>query len=118
MRKILIPIQGDFVAPRFDLATVVIIAMVKDAVLLEPPKTIIMERPSEEALCEMIIGENITDVICGGIDEVHYTFLGWKNIIVIDGVIGGWESTLEKAVSGTIRQHEIVSKNEITTLAL
>lgn len=118
MHKILIPIQGDFVAPRFDCATEIIIAITKDGVLLEPPRTMIMERSTEEDLCQKIIGENISELICGGIDQEHYDFLIWKKLTIIDGVVGGWEAVLAKTINNTIHQGEIVwsKTNDILSL--
>jgi len=118
MRKILIPTQGDFVAPRFDLATELLIAMVKDGELLEQPKSIIMERPSEEELCQIIIGENITEIVCGGIDEVHYNFLNWKKIKVYDSVIGDWHTVLQMAISEAVSQGAIISPKRDSKLTL
>lgn len=108
MRKLMIPIQGDFVAPRFDLVTEVLIAQYDDGALLCEPKTIIMERASDEDLCHMIVEEHITEMVCGGIDETHYNFLNWKKIKVIDGIIGDWQSALEKTLAGTIEQGAVL----------
>ena len=104
MQKLMIPIQGDFVAPRFDLATEVLIARYEDGALLGDPKTIIMERPSDEGLCQMIVEEHITAMVCGGIEELHYNFLIWKKVNVLDGVIGDWQTALEKTLDGTLQQ--------------
>ena len=100
----MIPIQGEFVAPRFDLATEVLIARYEDCALLGDPKTIIMERPSDEGLCQMIVAEHITAMVCGGIEELHYNFLIWKKVNVLDGVIGDWQTALEKTLDGTLQQ--------------
>jgi predicted Fe-Mo cluster-binding NifX family protein len=109
MQKIMIPIQGDYVAPRFDLATEILMARVERGQITGEPKTIIMERPSDEGLCQMVVEENITDVVCGGIEELHYNFLVWKKVSVLDGVIGDWQTALAKAVAGTLQQGEILS---------
>lgn len=103
MRKILIPIQGDYVAQRFDLATELILAFEKDGILLEDPHNILMEKPSDEELCQLIISETITDLVCGGIDEAHYTFLLWKKITIFDAVIADWQTALNKAVNKTLK---------------
>lgn len=108
MRKIMIPIQGHYVAPRFDLATEILTARVERGKVISEPKTIIMERPSDEGLCQMIVEENITDVVCGGIEELHYNFLVWKKVAVLDAVIGDWQTALDKAVAGTLQQGEIL----------
>lgn len=108
MQKLLIPIQGDYVAPRFDLASEVLVAQYSKGKLMGEPRSIIMERPSDEALCQMIVEENITEVVCGGIEELHYNFLNWKKVNVIDGVICGWQQALTLAVAGKLKQGEIL----------
>jgi predicted Fe-Mo cluster-binding NifX family protein len=118
MRKLLIPIQGDFVAPRFDLATEVIIVRFESGMLIGEQKIIIMERASEETLCQMAVEENITDVICGGIEEVHYNFLVWKKVVTLDAVIGSWRTALDKVVAGTLLQGDILIDKSDETLRL
>lgn len=108
MRKLLMPIQGDYVAPRFDLATEVYVARFEDGKVIGEPKTIIMEKPSDEELCHMIIEEHISDVICGGIEEIHYNFLVWKKIVVKDGVIARWEDAFQLLLDGKLGQGDIV----------
>jgi hypothetical protein len=109
MRKLLIPLQGDFVAQRFDLAAEVVVVRFDHGQYAAPPKTVILERPSDEELCQMIVRSNVTDVVCGGIDELHYNFLTWKKVSVIDAVIGGWRAALERAVAGTLQPREILA---------
>jgi len=108
MRKLLIPIQGDYVAPRFDLATEILILRFEKGEKDGEPRTIIMERPSDEAICQMVVEEHVTDLICGGIDEVHYNFLVWKKVNVLDAVIGSWRQAAEKALNGKLKQGEIL----------
>jgi len=108
MRKLLMPIQGDYVAPRFDLATEVYVARFEAGKVIGDPKTIIMEKPSDEELCHMIIEEHITDVICGGIEEIHYNFLVWKKVAVKDGVIAGWEQAFQLLLEGKLKQGDIL----------
>lgn len=113
MRKLLIPIQGDIIAPRFDLATEILVAHFADGHLIGEPKIMIMERPSEESLCQMAVEENITDFVCGGIEEVHYKFLVWKKVNALDRVIGGWRIAVEKVIDGTLAVGAIVhEKND------
>ncbi|MBU1568355.1 MAG: hypothetical protein KJ630_22360 [Proteobacteria bacterium] len=106
--KILITAQGDFVAQRFDLTAEVVITTVENDISVGKPRTIIMDRPSPEDLCNMIMEENIALVICGGIEDRHYQFLAWKKIRVIDFVIGDYDSVLGKAISGDLKPGEIV----------
>ena len=118
VRKLLLAIQGDFIAPRFDLATEILIVRIEDGTMSGEPRTIIMERPSDEGLCQKIVEENITEVICGGIEELHYNFLVWKKVTVHDAVIGSWRGALEKALSGKLRQGDIIKnlKDEFLSL--
>jgi len=114
VRKLLIPIQGDYVAPRFDLATEILILRFEKKKMDGDLRTIIMERPSDEALCQMVAEENITDLVCGGIDEVHYNFLVWKKVNVIDAVIGSWRQTVEKVLNSELKQGEILPDGDDT----
>jgi predicted Fe-Mo cluster-binding NifX family protein len=118
VRKLLIPIQGDFVAPRFDLATEILMARFENGEIIGEPKTIIMERPSDEGLCQMIVEENITDVVCGGIEELHYNFLVWKKVKVLDAIIGDWQTALAKALAGKLQQGEILLNQNDEQLSL
>ncbi len=106
--KILITTQRDFVAQRFDLAVEVVIATVENGRLIGKPRAIIMDRPSPEDLCNMIMEENIAMVICGGIEDRHYQFLTWKKIRVIDFVIGDYESALDKAIAGELHPGDLL----------
>ncbi len=118
MQKLMVLIQGDFIAPRFDLATEILIVRFENGNVIGEPKMIIMERPSDEALCQMAVEENITDIICGGIEEVHFNFLVWKKVVVLDAVIGSWRTAVEKVVAGVLQQGEIFfpKKDEPLTL--
>lgn len=118
MSKLLMPIQGDFIAPRFDLATEVIIARFANGELKGKPRSIIRERPSDEGLCQMAVEEHITGLVCGGIEELHYNFLVWKQITVIDGVISDWNTAMEKAIHGTLKQGDILVHPEAEGLTL
>jgi predicted Fe-Mo cluster-binding NifX family protein len=106
--KILITAQGDFVAQRFDLTAEVVIATVESGKRGHKPRAIIMDRPSAEGLCNMIMEEHIDLVICGGIEERHYQFLTWKKIRVVDFVIGDHESVLKKAIAGDLKAGELL----------
>jgi len=118
MKKLMVLIQGDFVAPRFDLATEILIVRFEKRVVIGEPKMIIIERSSDEVLCQMAVEESITDIICGGIEEVHFNFLVWKKVTVLDAVIGCWHTAVEKAVAGTLRQGEILNTKNDNSLTL
>ncbi len=107
--KILIPTKGQLIAPRFDLATEVIVATCYDQQLLEEPRCLLVAEPSAEALCEMILKEQAKRVICCGIEEEHFRFLSWKKVTVFDSVIGPWKQALGLAAADELRAGDILS---------
>ncbi len=66
----------------------------------------------------MVVKENITDLVCGGIEELHYNFLVWKKVKILDGVIGDWLSVMDRAISGTLSQGEILVNHQNEHLSL
>ena len=107
--KILMTVQGDHVAPRFDLTTELVIARAEDGELQAPPRSIIMDRSSPEALCSMIMEENITAVVCGGIEDRYYQFLSWKKIAIYDNVIGLHLLALQEVLAGRLQAGQLFS---------
>lgn len=95
IKKILIPIAGDDVAPRFDLATEVLIIIVSKNNAVEEERTIVLPRASAEKLCHLILTEHIHVVICGGIEDEFYQFLRWKQVTVYDAVIATWQEAFD-----------------------
>jgi len=87
--KILLVLQGAWIAPRFDLATEVLIIQTDDqGGSAGEPREILLPGPSAEELCGLILKEGISHVICGGIEEGHYQYLTWKRLKIIDHIIG------------------------------
>lgn len=107
-RKILITLFGNDVAPRFDLATELFIAVVSKNGRLDDEKTMVLAQPSAEKLCHMIITEDVSTVICGGIEEEYYQYLKWKRIEVIDSVIGPLEKALERFCKGELKPGDVL----------
>jgi predicted Fe-Mo cluster-binding NifX family protein len=106
--KILIPLSGDDVAPRFDLAPEAFIATVRPDGGISEERTIILSEASAEALCHLILAEKVDTVVCCGIEEEYYQYLTWKQVKVIDSVIGSYVRILEKLKKGTIHDGEIL----------
>jgi predicted Fe-Mo cluster-binding NifX family protein len=107
--KILITIVGSDVAPRFDLVMEVIVFHVEDGKVLGEPRTILLPGASAEELCSLIIKEDISLVITGGIEDVHYQYLTWKKVQVIDGIIGPYGQALELALAGGLERNQILA---------
>lgn len=93
-RKVLITLYGNEVAPRFDLATEVLIASVAEDGTMREEKTMVLPQASAEKLCHMVLTEGVEAVICGGIEQEYYEYLTWKRIVVIDSVAGPYQAAL------------------------
>jgi len=107
-RKVLVTLYGNDVAPRFDLATEVLIAAVTaDGAVLEE-KTMVLPQASAEKLCHMVLTEEVEAVICGGIEQEYYEYLTWKRVNVIDSVAGCYEVVLERFGRGTLKAGDIL----------
>ena len=97
--KILIPIQGDDVAPRFDLATEVLIVQLDDQASLLRERTMVMPHHSAEDLCTLILTEGVDTVICNGIEDEYYQYLTWKKVTVLDSIMERYRDGLQAFVS-------------------
>jgi len=106
--KILIPLHGNDVAPRFDLATEVLITVRDEKIADKEEKIVVLSRASAEKLCHLILTEEVDVVICSGIEEEYYQYLTWKKVRVIDSVIGSWEIVLKNFYEGTLRAGDIL----------
>jgi predicted Fe-Mo cluster-binding NifX family protein len=107
-QKILIPLYADQVAPRFDLATEVSIVSMADDGRPTEKKTVVLPRASAEQLCHLILLEKISTVVCGGIEDEYYQYLKWKNVTVLDSVIGSYNKVIKELESGTLQAGDIV----------
>ena len=101
--KILITIQNDEIAPRFDLTSEILITEIDNDRVNGEPRIILLPGTSGEDICGLAIKENISQVICGGIEDTHFQYLKWKRIKVIDGVIGPYEQALDFAISEKLK---------------
>ncbi len=106
--KILITLQNNNVAPRFDLTTEVMIARITRGKISGTPRTILLSGPSSDELCSLAIKEEVSLVICGGIEDAHFQYLAWKKIDVIDRIIGPAEEALTLAISKKLQPGAII----------
>ncbi len=106
--SLLVPLSGEVVAPRFDLATEVLIARARKGRLVGEPRIVLLPGPSADALCSLVLEEGITDVACGGIEDAHFQYLGWKKVRVVDRVIGSWEAVLRLFLRDELRPGTVV----------
>ncbi|MGW8195320.1 MAG: NifB/NifX family molybdenum-iron cluster-binding protein [Desulforhopalus sp.] len=107
--KVMITVRGDFVSPRFDMSSEVIIAAYYDRRLLEEPHSLILSDVSAEMICNLALREDIGVVICGGIEDQHHKFLTWRKITVIDSVIGPHVDALELVLQDKLSSNTILA---------
>jgi predicted Fe-Mo cluster-binding NifX family protein len=107
-KKILIPLSGDDVAPRFDLAPEALIATITPDGEISEERTIILSEASAEALCHLILTEKVDTVVCCGIEDEYYQYLTWKQVKVVDSVMGSYMRILDKMKKGTISSGDIL----------
>jgi predicted Fe-Mo cluster-binding NifX family protein len=107
-QKILITLWESDVAPRFDLATEVLISSLGEDGSVEQNRTIVLAHPSAEDLCNLILTEEVNVVICGGIEQEFFEYLTWKKVRVMDSVMGPWERALERFRAGQLKTGAIL----------
>jgi len=102
LTRVLIPLLGDDIAPRFDLAPEAVIVVVegRDRVTIE--KSMVLSHASADALCRLIMTEKIDLVVCCAIEEEYYEYLLWKKVKVIDSVMGDYSRALKRLGSGNL----------------
>ncbi len=106
--KILFTVLGDDVSPRFDLTAEVVIVQVEDGKVTKEPRTILLPAASDEELCGLIIKEDVSLVVCGGIEEVHCEYLTWKKVKVIDNIIGPYQKALDLVLENKLEPGAIL----------
>ncbi len=113
MEKILIPLRDNDVAPRFDLATDVLIASVrrdKDTLGNVEKKVVVLDQSSSEAMCRLAISEKIQTVICAGIEDEYHDFLQWKGAKIMDNVCGPADEVLDTYLAGELSSGDCLYK--------
>ncbi len=111
-QKILIPLYGNDIAPRFDLATEILITTADAKIGDGTEKIIVLPQASAEKLCHLVLTEKIQTVICGGIEEEYYHYLIWKKVSVVDSVVGSWEAALYQNSIGSLHPGMILKVKE------
>jgi len=108
MKKVLIALYGNDIAPRFDLATEVLIVCTGPDGSVVDEKTLVLPQASAEKLSHMILTEDVQAVICGGIEEEYYQYLTWKKVNVLDSIIGPSDRALKRFWDGSLKAGDIL----------
>lgn len=105
MEKIMIPLLNSDVAPRFDTATDVLIVNITretHAMGKIVEKVVVLDQPSPEAMCRLALSEDVSAIICAGIESEYHDFLEWKGTKVLDDICGPVDVILETYLAGTL----------------
>jgi predicted Fe-Mo cluster-binding NifX family protein len=105
MDKILIPLLDNDIAPRFDMATDVLIVSVTrgtEATDKVEKKVIVLDHASPETMCRLAINENIQTIICAGIEDEYHNYLQWKGAKILDDICGPVDDVLESYLAETL----------------
>ena len=106
--RIIMPLYGSEVAPRFDMAIEVLTAKFAGSEKVFDEKVLILPEASVERLCHLIISIEETTLICGGIEQEHLDYLTWKQVEVIDNVIGPSDEALKRFAARRLVAGEIL----------
>jgi predicted Fe-Mo cluster-binding NifX family protein len=110
--RVLIPLLGDDISPRFDLAPEAVIATIEPTGSVTVEKSIVLSHASAEALCRLIMTEKVDMVVCCAIEEEYYQYLQWKKVKVVDSVMGSYSKALERLAKREIADVDILSKSQ------
>lgn len=104
MDKLLIPLYENEIAPRFDLATDVLIVSwdPEDPEAMHHEQVIVLAKASPEEMSKLVLSEEVGTVICAGIEERFHQFLTWKRIHVVDDVIGPVDRVVQAFFEGRL----------------
>ncbi len=112
IEKVLIPLHGEYVAPRFDLATEAVVAAFGEGGEPLEERTIVLPQASSDELCRLALAENVKVVICGGIEEEYHQYLSWKQIEVIDSVVASASAALRCHRSRELKAGDVLRAPE------
>ncbi len=113
IKKTIIPLYADEVAPRFDLATEAMIITTAGGNVVEEERTIVLAQASAEKLCQLILVENISVLICGAIEDEYYQFLKWKKVDVFDSVAGSASLAFEAMQANTLTSGDVLLERKV-----
>jgi len=106
--KALITLDLDTVAPRFDLAADVWIGRIDPDGTARNAKTLVLASASADELCKLVLTEKIEVVVCGAIEDKYYEYLQWKDVTVLDSVVGALDAVIQALARGALEQGAVL----------
>ena len=111
LSKIMITLEGNDIAPRFDLCTEVWVGLIDTQGDIQEEDLLVLSHASAEELCQFIVSNGIHKVVCGGIENEYFDYLRWKKIAVYDSVIGSYRQAIQELISGRLSSGAILAKD-------
>lgn len=108
--KVLVTLLGQDIAPRFDLATEVMIVKCGRQGNIENTRIVVLPQASADELCHFIVREGVDAVICGAIEEEYFQYLLWKKIKVFDSIIGNALTAIRNLASRALSPGSIIEE--------
>lgn len=111
MKKALITVCRDEIAPRFDMSSEVLLVTLPDAEYATAPceqKNLLLAHSSGEELCDLICRMDVNILVCGAIEEDYYHYLRWKRVELICDVAGPAQAVLARLAKGTLHNGDVV----------
>jgi predicted Fe-Mo cluster-binding NifX family protein len=107
-RRVLVTLRDEYVSPRFDLATeVLLVDLAEDGEELTR-RLVVLQEASAESLCQFVISNGIDELICGAIEEEFHQYLTWKKVRVLDSVVAEWETALAAHREGSLSEGDVL----------
>lgn len=106
--NILVTLYRNEVAPRFDLASEVLLVTVDATGHEVRRQELVLAHASADDLCDLILDREVAVVITGGMEEEHYHYLRWKRLTVLDGVAALAEDALSRYLRGELEPGDIL----------
>ncbi len=92
--KVLLAIRDNDIAARFDQCLEVLVVELDARGRPVSRKNLVLAKPSDKEICRIAQAEGVDAVICGAVDEEVSLYLTWKNVQVVDDVIGPSDAAL------------------------
>jgi predicted Fe-Mo cluster-binding NifX family protein len=107
-RRVLIALQDQYVAPRFDRTCEVLLVDLDGDGSLLAQRTVVLPEVSAEAICHLVISDGVDEVVCGAMEEEYYQYLTWKKVRVLDSVVAEWEDALSAHRAGRLAEGDVL----------
>jgi predicted Fe-Mo cluster-binding NifX family protein len=107
--KALITLDLDTVAPRFDLTADVWIGRIEPDGSVREAKTLVLSSASADELCKLALTEKIDVVVCGAVEDKYYEYLQWKDVRVLDSVVGNLDAVIRALARGALEPGAVLA---------